>query len=554
MNHTQPTPDNDQDELVVKITSPFILLTGIVSNILIIWILLRTRSRYRSFANYFTALAVTDMLHLLLTLLPKYVEAYVHARFDVDNHLMCRLYSFMYFFLLTSSSLLLATMTAQRTVGVVWPHQAKAERSNRFSVIAICIVLVVAALLKCQVLIIGRLRYINCYLGSIRFVSVKRDREGYAMAWGHFLTVFMLPFFIILVSNYVLISGVRASRKVTSKRNRWNPASQSDAMSSSGNYPQIQKYLRGLACCKGSVNSITAVVVATSLFFCICLMPAFLIKVLKVGEVISPHSVSQLTMAVLNQMVYVNSSCKFFLYCITGKGFRQELRRICRLHLCRQLAVLYSNQRISLALRSSEMHSLHTSFTSSAKPSSTVTPRANTINSRSDSSPSASPHGQAEPRRHPKSDTTLPHTCKTSCEPLPSTRSPSTATDIPIQAGETVPSEQHQESLLESGTTPPHLCKTSSEPTPSTRSPNTAAGSPTQAGETAPSEQHLESSPLSEMDMEADGNVKEPGKIMTLISVLKTNSGDLSHGQHRNSQSIEESSLAVSVQGKFSLS
>ena len=571
MNHTQPTPDNDQDELVVKITSPFILLTGIVSNILIIWILLRTRSCYQSFANYFTALAVTDLLHLLLTLLPKYVETYVHARFDVGNHLMCRLYSFMYYFLLTSSSLLLAAMTAQRTVGVVWPHKAKAALSNRFSYIAICIVLVVAALLKCQVLIIGRLRYINCYFGSIRFVRVKRDREGYGMAWGHFLTVFMLPFFIILVSNYLLISGVKASRKVTRKRNRLNPASQSDAMSSSGHYSQLRKYHRGLACCKGSVNSLTAVVVATSLFFCICLMPAFLIKVLEVGKVISPHSVPQLTMAVLNQMVYVNSSCKFFLYCITGKGFRQELRRICRLLLCRRLAVLYNNQRINLALPSSEARSRPTSFTSGAKPSPTVTPRTSTINSRSESSPTASqrqispkairfenqtvsPHGQAEPRRHPESDTTLPHPCKTSCEPLPSTRSLNTATDTPIQAGETVPSEQHQESLLESGITPPHLCKTSSEPTPSTRSPNMGAASPTQAGETAPSEQHLESLPLSEMDMEADGNVTEPGKIMTLISVLKTNSGDLSHGQHRNSQSSEESSLAASVQGEFNWS
>ena len=562
MNHTQPTPDYSQYELVVKITTPLILPTGIVSNILIIWILLHTRSRFLSFANYFTALAVTDMLHLLLTLLPKYVETYVHARFDVDNHLMCRLYSFMYFFLLTSSSLLLAAMTAQRAVGVVWPHQAKAERSNRVSYIVICIVLVVSALLKCQVLIIGRLRYTNCYLGSSRFVSVKRDREGYAMAWGHFSTVFMLPFFIILVSNYLLISGVNTSRKAT--RIRVKVSSEADAAPSLRNYTLFRKCRQGLAWCVRSMNSITAVVISTSLFFCICLMPAFLLKVLLVGRAVDRHSVSPLTFAVLNQMVFINSSCKFFLYCITGRGFRQELIRICRRLLCGQFSALYGNQRIHLA-PSSESRSRPISFTSNAKHS----PRSSTIHSKTESSldasqqqvspkavrfenHSVSPHGQAEPRHHPQSATTLPHPCETSSAPLPSICPPNTATDTPIQAGETVPSEQHQESLLESGTTLPHLSKMSCEPTPSTPSPNTVADSPTQAGETAPSEQHLESLPLSEMDMEAEGNVEEPGQIMALISVLKTNSGDLSHGQHRNSQSIEESSLAASVQGKFS--
>ena len=79
MNQTQPTPDNSQYKLVVKIMSPVILPTGIVGNILIILVLLRTRSSILFFVNYFTALAVTDLL-ILLTLLPKYVETYVHAR------------------------------------------------------------------------------------------------------------------------------------------------------------------------------------------------------------------------------------------------------------------------------------------------------------------------------------------------------------------------------------------------------------------------------------------------------------------------------------------
>ena len=332
MDHAQPTPEDYEDELIVKIMSPLILPTGVVGNILIIWILFRTRARFLSFANYFTVLAVTDLLLLLLSLLPRYVEAYVHARFEVDGHLMCRLYSFMYYALLTSSSLLLAAMTTQRAASVVWPHRAKAAPTNMCSYIAICGVFVAAALLKCQVLIKGRLLYTDCYLGSRRFVSVKDNRDGYAMAWGHFVTVFMLPFNVILVSNYLLISRVNASKREA--RVQVYEVPQSDASFKSGNHSLLRRCRMRLTGCVRSMDSITHVLVVTSLFFCACLMPAFRVDVLITGEFVDPHSISTTVYTVFDTLVFLNSSFQFYLYCITGRGFRQELRRICTRLLC----------------------------------------------------------------------------------------------------------------------------------------------------------------------------------------------------------------------------
>ena len=561
MNHTQPTPSVQQGELVVQILSPVILPTGIVGNILIIWILLRTRSRFASFANYFTTLAVTDLLLLLLLLLPRYVESYVRARFDVDGHLICRLYSFMYYFLLTSSSLLLAAVTSQRAAGVVWPHRVKTTGSDSFSCIALCIIFVAAALLKCQALIKGQLLYKDCYLGSERLAHVGKSLQGYATAWGHFLTVFMLPFSVILVSNYLLISGVNSSKRVT--RIRVGGVSQRDTAFSSGKQSLLRRSWRRMVGYLRSMNSITVIVVVTSLFFCSCLMPRFLIKVLILGKMVDPRSISNVIFDVLDMLVYLNASSKFYLYCINGRGFRQELRRICRGLLCGRLAAIYRKQKISMTPVSRP-----TSFTSSGRPSPTPTPRTTMTNFKLDLSPGASqrqlsPHavrhekqslssnGPAEPKRTPEPEITLPHPCEKSSESMPSTRPPSTAADTPLQTGETVPSEQHVENVLESGTTLPHPCKTSPEPMPSTRPPNMAADTPIQAGETVPSEQHLQSLPSSGGGVEAEDTVTEPGKIMALITVLKTNSRDLSHGQDRHLQSIEEDSLAASVQGKF---
>ena len=522
VNRTQHTTGNDHIELVVKTTSPLILPAGIVGNILFIWILVQTRARYLSFANYFTTLALTDLLQLCLSLLPRYVESYVHARFDFEGHLMCRLSAFIFFFLFAASSLLLAAMTAQRAAGVAFPHRVKTASSDMFSYIVICIVFVFAAILACHVLVKGQLHYMACYLGSMVFGQHNRSHGGKFMTWVHFLTVFLLPFFVIIVSNYLLICRVKASRRSVHKQG--NDVSQSEAASNSGHWSLIRQHrwtrairLR-LALFVRSMSSITAILVATSLFFCVSMMPAFLLKVLMVGEFISMHSISPLTRAVLDQLVFLNSSSKFYLYCMTGRGFRHDLRGICRRLVPGKFVVSHSSYMYAAA-RSSDGRFRAASFVpSSRRPSATPTPSTTMTYSQCESKPTPrqrqsvrfedhiwSQNGQPEPRRHSESATTIPHLCHTSSEPVLSTPSHDTEADT-LQAGETVPSE------------------------------------------------HLDSLPLSGVDMEAEGSIPDPGQTVELITVLQTNSEDLSHCEDGNRQSIEEHSLAAFIQKKFQCS
>ena len=532
MNRTQPTPGNCRTELVVKITSPLILSAGIVGNILIICVLVRTKARNQSFANYFTALAVTDLLQLFLSLFPRCVEAFVRARFDVDGHLMCRLGTFLYLFLFTSSSLLLAAMTVQRAAGVVLPHRVKAVCSTVSSYIAICSTFAVATLLTFHVLVKGRLNYTDCYFGSMRVATHKQHRQGHLMAWIHFLSVFMLPFLVILVSNCLLISGVNASKRAARKAMVDVSQPVSSSTSSRESYSLTGQYRRRLVLFVRSMSSITAVLVATSLFFCFSMMPAFLLQVLIVGQFIDEDSISPLAQAVLDELVFFNSSCKFYLYCISGRSFRQELGKICKWLLCGRLAVSYNIQATTMA-STFEVSSHLTTFTGSFYPSPIPTPSTSMTNSKWEPSTtvrqrqqspqadrfenrSVSPNGQAEPTRHSESGSTPPHQCKTSSEP---TRSPNTAADTHTQTGETVPSELHPENLLESGTALPHPSKTSPEPVPSTGPPSTAADTPIQTGKTVPSKRQ-ESLPLSGLDMEAEGDGTEPGTTMALFSVF----------------------------------
>ena len=175
----------------------------------------------------------------------------------------------------------------------------------------------------------------------------------------------MLPFSVILVSNYLLISGVNSSKRVAHMRVDF--VSQSDAEFSSGNYSLLRRSWRRLVGCLTSMNSITVVIVATSLFFCSCLMPAFFVDVLTFAKFVDTDSISDVTYDVLDMSVYLNASSKFYLYCITGRGFRQELHKICRQLLCGRLAAIYSKQTISMA-PTSETRSRPTFFTSSGRP------------------------------------------------------------------------------------------------------------------------------------------------------------------------------------------
>ena len=62
-------------------------------------------SSYKIALHIFCQLFHSVCHYFLFLLLPRYVETYAHARFEVDGNLMCRVSSFVYYFLLTSSSL-----------------------------------------------------------------------------------------------------------------------------------------------------------------------------------------------------------------------------------------------------------------------------------------------------------------------------------------------------------------------------------------------------------------------------------------------------------------
>ena len=75
----------------------------------------------------------------------------------------------------------------------------------------------------------------------------------------------------------------------------------------------------------------TAMCLSASFCFLVCISPSI---VLLIGKPYwtsegHPSSVYFICKSISNQLVYVNHSANFFLYCLTGRRFRQQLVQLC---------------------------------------------------------------------------------------------------------------------------------------------------------------------------------------------------------------------------------
>lgn len=75
----------------------------------------------------------------------------------------------------------------------------------------------------------------------------------------------------------------------------------------------------------------TAMCLSASFCFLLCITPSIVLLIGRPYWTSSehPNSVYFICKSVSNQLVYVNHSANFFLYCLTGRRFRQELVLLC---------------------------------------------------------------------------------------------------------------------------------------------------------------------------------------------------------------------------------
>lgn len=304
-----------QDALnwTVKISCPFLFVFGATGSVMTTVLCHRVKLQ-PGMSVYFVALAMADMavlifdllllswLSLFITLGDKWMVIDILA--SISNAV---------------SSWFLVALTAQRTLSVVLPHRIQVLCTHRKSGFVVLAVICIIVPIYCLELFRDRgfsqatnASSTNCLLlpSSIQnFYKMRKITEIVISS--------LIPSALLFVLNCILVNRVMKSVR---KAHTHLTAGQSD-----------QANVR-----KKKASSLTVMLITVSITFLLLTFPDNVFHLIAMSEGI-PYQVKSIIYNVLHLLHIGNSVVHFYLYCLTGNKFREELEKI--FSFCRNIKI-----------------------------------------------------------------------------------------------------------------------------------------------------------------------------------------------------------------------
>lgn len=286
-----------------------LVVMGITGNIISFILLARDRFKNSPSSFYMRALAVSDTGVLLSMLANHTMRLY---EVPLNNPIYCQVVYFTSKWCLACSDWILAIMCLERCVAVSMPLKSRKflkPKTNKIALAFVCICL--AAYFSYVFFIYGSHDGI-CRAVSLAFNPNTRGLVDYCF--------FLIPASIILTSNIIIVVCILKSAK--SKQNLMEDATKSD------NATQM---------------TLVIMLIAISVAFIVLKSPYYIVKMVldksvgaKLGYLFTKHSyaVDRLLLGISLILAYGNTAINFYLYVITGREYRQEMKKmlqaICR--------------------------------------------------------------------------------------------------------------------------------------------------------------------------------------------------------------------------------
>ncbi|ELU09778.1 hypothetical protein CAPTEDRAFT_169933 [Capitella teleta] len=303
---TSSTPQDGRSisQLIWVFAGPVIFFVGIVGNALILLVMAKKRMRGTTTSVYLRLMAFADLCVLITGMIPEWLEQADILVFKYIHPATCKLEKFTFYTSADTAIWILVIFTVDRFIAVCFPLEKKdyclPSRSKYFATGA----LLLAVTKNFHVFWTRGAEYITVDNSTVLKSNCGRPTpefkyfEFYVRPWIAFTTVNALPFCVILVCNIFIIRALIAVKKLRSEQ---AIVSNSDR----------QLFQMSLMCLSASFS------------FLVCITPSI---ILLIGR---PHwtgsTAYDISKGISNQLVYVNHSINFFLYCVTGKRFRVVL-------------------------------------------------------------------------------------------------------------------------------------------------------------------------------------------------------------------------------------
>ncbi|XP_052223909.1 growth hormone secretagogue receptor type 1-like [Dreissena polymorpha] len=318
----------EPNRLLQLYVPPILLILGTFGNVLSFVIMSRNMFKVSTYC-YLALLAIMDTFVLYIGLLRMWISNFA-LDIQIISNCMCKLVTFFGYVSSVTSVWLIIAVTIERFIAVKFPLKAPRICNVVRARIVILTITLATCLLNSHIFWTVELRSndINGTVSSKCDASVKHViliKEIWP--WVDAAVYSFVPFVIISVLNSMIVRRVLEARR---QRNELQMM------------PLTNKYLSARSRCtvkrsNESSKKLTCMLLAVSFTFLITTLPMnilMLVNALLGDDKTSVHSyeykrkyaILTLARTVVEMLMYINHSMNFFLYCATGRKFRQQVK------------------------------------------------------------------------------------------------------------------------------------------------------------------------------------------------------------------------------------
>ena len=289
---------------------PVLFFIGTIGNVLSGVVMMRRSLRTSITSFFLVTLAVVDTFMLWNGLMRQYLR-YDHSIFVRSHSLAaCRLHIFLTYWGGQFAAWILVCMTMERFFAIFSPHKSKQYVSKLSCGIVVGVIGVLLAGLNAHFF---KTHLLVFYFGKYYCIT---DAQYYEFmqkiwTWIDFAFFSFIPFGILVIANAGIILRIAHSNYVRKHNMK----------QSSGGV---------------KMTSMTAILLTVSLIFLLTTAPISIYLLIqenvKQNTTQEEEALNSLWWAIVVNVNYINHSCNFFLYCISGPRFRRELRAMFGLH------------------------------------------------------------------------------------------------------------------------------------------------------------------------------------------------------------------------------
>ena len=290
---------------------PILIPVGLIGNTLSFLIMIKPHNRKMSTCNYMAAISINDNIMMLLAI--RVIEISKGSPWG------CRIISTLVKLHLQNATFQVVAMNIDKFIAIKWPHKAatySTAKRAKWTAFAI---------------------YVCCITYNLPHLYFTRLIDGYCLgyivggvyakiySWLNFTVDGIIPFGLLFTMNLTIVHKVRRSHK---KFGNVQSVKEPEHQHSAG---QVKQRLR-----KSAENQLTVMLLLVTTLFLVLLLPTY-VRYLYFNYVSrdtpEKYANAMFFYRLTINLYFTNSGINFFLYCISGRKFRCDLKDLL---LCRK--------------------------------------------------------------------------------------------------------------------------------------------------------------------------------------------------------------------------